>query len=342
MDTGDTVNVLSASNGWFGCAHYRLHLPLGQLAAHGHNIHLPPLDAGRADTHGSASSVYLPDDDRLDWADVIVGQQMANPGLAPHWDRWRAFAPCVYETDDDVFRVDPSNPALPVWVYPGAAEVAQHMISTAALVTTTTDRLADRLAEHAQRVTVLPNCIPAWMLDVQRPRRERLTVGWTGATSHSKDWLAHARPIRRWVLDHPDADLHMIGTDYRRTLEVPARWTDWQPVDRYYRTIDFDIGVAPLADIPFNHTKSPIKLVEYAALGIPAVASAVGPYLDYMRHGETGFLVREPDDWGRYLNMLAADPQMREEMGAKAKQVAAEFTIERRWPEWEAAYRLVL
>jgi hypothetical protein len=39
-------------------------------------------------------------------------------------------------------------------------------------------------------------------------------------------------------------------------------------------------AVAPLADSPFNAAKSDLKLLEYAALGLRTVASAVGPYAD--------------------------------------------------------------
>jgi hypothetical protein len=40
------------------------------------------------------------------------------------------------------------------------------------------------------------------------------------------------------------------------------------------------VGLAPLADEPFNESKSDLKLLEYAGLGLPAVASPVGPYRD--------------------------------------------------------------
>ena len=37
-------------------------------------------------------------------------------------------------------------------------------------------------------------------------------------------------------------------------------------------------AVAPLADTPFNAAKSDLKLLEYAALEVAAVASPTGPY----------------------------------------------------------------
>ncbi|MFC7493256.1 MULTISPECIES: glycosyltransferase [unclassified Nocardioides] len=40
----------------------------------------------------------------------------------------------------------------------------------------------------------------------------------------------------------------------------------------------WDAAVAPLADTEFNGCKSDLKLLEYALLGLPAVASDVGPY----------------------------------------------------------------
>jgi hypothetical protein len=53
--------------------------------------------------------------------------------------------------------------------------------------------------------------------------------------------------------------------------------------------------LAPLAAETFNEAKSDLKLLEYAALGLPAVASPVGPY----RGATTSLTVRAErvTDW---------------------------------------------
>ena len=69
------------------------------------------------------------------------------------------------------------------------------------------------------------------------------------------------------------------------------------------------------------------------------VASDCEAYRGFVRHGETGFLVRYDHEWGRYLRDLVNDEAMRAEMGAAAKRLAAEHTIQERYGAWEAAYR---
>jgi glycosyltransferase involved in cell wall biosynthesis len=110
----------------------------------------------------------------------------------------------------------------------------------------------------------------------------------------------------------------------------------------YLHTLDFDIGIAPLAYNEFNKSKSDLKVLEYASLGIPVVASDFGPYADTVVHGETGFLVKHSHEWSRYLRMLVEDHQLRETMSVNAKLWASERTIQGNVWRWEMAYRAVI
>jgi hypothetical protein len=56
----------------------------------------------------------------------------------------------------------------------------------------------------------------------------------------------------------------------------------------------------------------------------------------------TGFLVRYHHEWALRLRELINDDAMRAEMGAKAKELAAQWTIQCGWQEWEAAYKTAL
>jgi hypothetical protein len=65
----------------------------------------------------------------------------------------------------------------------------------------------------------------------------------------------------------------------------------------------------------FASSKSYIKALEYAALGIPVIASDAEPYRDFVVHGVTGFLVRRDHEWLSYLRELASDDGLRQSMG---------------------------
>lgn len=305
------------------CGYYRITMPLDMMAANGHEAQT-----------GCGWSEQARD------YDVIVGQRIGKVEGLFIWRRLRPTHKLVYETDDDMWTIDPSNIRAHIDHTPGLMDGIEQAIQVSHMVTVSTEPLADVVRKFHDNVVVLPNYIDANMFDIQRPRPEKLTVGWAGGDSHLRDIAMVAMQLRRFFSRNPHVEFHNIGSDYRQVCGLPGRFTGWRSnMFSYYRNIDFDIGIAPLAHTTFNNSKSHIKALEYAALGIPVVASDEPPYRDFVLDGVTGFLVREEHEWGRRLYQLTNDDAMRQEMGAKAKQHAANFTIQKNWHLWEDAYR---
>lgn len=313
-----------------GCGWYRIKLPLGELAKRGHDVTMMPGSEVQA-----APTMPYP---------LIVAQRMDKHAALPSWRRWRAASKLVYEIDDDVFNVDQINTmAYGTFSRVDVQDALSHAAAVADLVTVTVEPLAEVMRQYNPNVAVLPNCVPDELLTHERPHRNRLVVGWAGGASHSFDIAMVAQPLRRFLERNKHVDLHLIGTDYGPTIKAPRRYTEWDSDPwGYYRNIDFDIGIAPLEDTVFTRSKSAIKALEYSALGIPVVASDVRPYRDFVIDGVTGYLVREPHEWGKRLYELANDEAMREEMGRKAREHAAQWSISARAGEWEQAYEGVL
>lgn len=313
------------------CGYYRILLPFRELQRGGHQTRTA---YGEADTDGDE--------------DVIVGERFDRPGVLPSWRRWAPRSRLVYEIDDDVFGVDPANwLAWRVYKHAVPKDVAAHAAQVADLVTVSTEPLAEVIRRETghRNVVVLPNYIDERLLELERPRRDRLVVGWRGGASHVRDLAMVARPLRRFLDRNPRADLHLVGTDFRETFRrhPRCRWTDWSDdIWDYYRTVDFDVAVVPLYPTRFAESKSHIPVLEMAALGIPVVASDSLAYRDFVLDGVTGFLIRREHEWGRRLFELTQDEAMRREMGAKARAHAAAWTIQRNWRQWEQAYQSIL
>jgi glycosyltransferase involved in cell wall biosynthesis len=304
------------------CGYYRVTLPLDALAAHGHQI------GTSYGWHNDARGHR-----------VIVGQRVSKIEALPIWRRLRPNHRLVWETDDDLWSVDPSNLAA-YWAYGASTlDAAEAAIDAAHMVTVSTQPLADLLRQRHNNVVLLPNRIDGRMLDIERPRRDRVTVGWAGGDSHLRDIGMIAGTLARYCRRNPDVRVHTIGTDFRRALRLPGDFTPWQAqIWDYYRALDFDIGLAPLVASTFNNAKSSIKCVEYASLGIPVIASDEPPYREFVEHGVNGFLVKRDHEWATYLNYLVADEGLRKDMGAAAKERAAEQTIQKHWHAWADAY----
>lgn len=317
---------------WHGGGYYRLTLPFDELAKHGH------------ETSYALSTL----DQEPDGADVFVGQIVggSNQPIVHAW--WRHIireCPVVYEIDDDLFEIEQVNPMYDVYSNPVNTDSISHCMEISDVVTVTTSILAERIAKINPNVVVLPNCIDEALLKLQRPQRDRLTVGWAGGDSHMRDIESVAYGLKRTMDWNKDIDVHFVGADFRFLIKSPRKilYTPFQTDTwDYYRAIDFDIGIAPLVPTYFAEAKSHIRVLEYAALGIPVVASDSAPYRDFVIDGVTGFLVKHDHEWGRRLNDLIHDEAMRTEMGAKAREAASQWTIQNHWQEWESAYRGIM
>ena len=305
-------------------------LPLTELGRHGWDVRL---------TAGCE-----PDSEEVKTYPLIVGQRFDKFDVMPAWRQLALRHRLVYELDDDIWHVLLTNwNAHQMYARADTQDVVEHCIEVADMVQVSTAPLAELVWPFNKNVEILPNCVPAWVLDVQRPRRQECTVGWFGSASHGEDVQAIAVPVRKVLYANPAVRLHIMGTDFRPTFGISqTRYTGWLPDPDYFRVIDFDIGLCPLADYRFNASKSGLKAMQYMALGIPVIATDAEPYRGVVTDGVNGFLVRSGAQWRDRLNTLIRDGSLREQMGASAKAAARAWTYEGNWQRWDEAYRKVL
>jgi hypothetical protein len=331
--------------GWLadktGCGHLRIMQPMDALA--------------RERGYNTAYDVRMVDgEEKL--PKTLVGQRVCKDGPSNLWfhigvkkDRPRT----VYELDDDLWNVDHTNVKAFRWFMGGIDDQGvQHnvqvniarSIALADVATCTTEPLAEIMRQFNPNVEIIPNYIPRWVTEWERPRRDQLTIGWGGSGTHGMDWAAEGPQINRF-LKRSGMTFRLIGGNAkqaREQLKLPVDQVSaagWIPsVEDYWRSIDYDIGVIPLKHHLFNQSKSHLKFLENAALGIPTVASNAGPYSNAIEHGKTGFLVRRDHEWGKYLRDLVNDEAMREEIGANAKAWAKTQVLEDHIDEWAKVF----
>jgi glycosyltransferase involved in cell wall biosynthesis len=312
------------------CNWYRIELPCAEYNRRGGNAEW-----------STEMPLWVPID-----ADIVIGQRVALPEASTVWQKLCRLgrSRMVLELDDDLWNIPPSNTKAHKAFTPRLLENLRRNIEASDVVTVTTDVLAEVVAVHNPNVHVVPNRIPAWLLEHQRPQRDEFTVGWAGGPSHTIDWDDPAPQIGRFLNRNPTVRTHLMGGMFssmrtwpRNQVQV-TKWVDSLP--DYYRALDFDVALAPLAAHVFNSSKSNVRLVEMAALGIPVVANNNGPYADQSLHGQRGFLVNADHEWGSHLRRLAQDDAMRAQMGRNARQWAAQHTVEGNLDSWLTAWQV--
>ena len=316
---------------WVSCtnAYYRAIEPVTVMAGRGHEI-VPPPD-------GDGDAVL----GRLQTCDVVHVYRRSDEATRKILRQLtRAGTPITFDNDDDHTSVPKESPNYREWrgakgqrVFAATVEVAR----MAKVFTTTNNALAEKYGRAGvERIEVIPNHVPVAALRPPR-RNDGLVVGWVAKGEHYADaaLIDIAGALRRLMEKHPHLRVRCIGVD----LKLPGRYEHVPSVD--YRQLpdaiqQFDIGIAPIADIPCNHARSDIKLKEYAAAGVPWLASPVGPYAAY-GEDQGGRLV--PDDgWFDALDRLVSQDRERTRLARRAQRWAKTQTIAAVADRWERVF----
>jgi glycosyltransferase involved in cell wall biosynthesis len=332
----------------------RVHIWTADAAGSGwYRGHLVALGLSWLGHHMSMGQRRPPDEEPLD---AMIGCRIAMPGASK---AWRALKErgirLVLDLDDDYFHLDPANQAaVAVWT----PEMQQSLAANLALsdvVTCCSEPLAEVLREYAVDVRVVPNGLPAQYLSVPRDYEavgRPLYVGWAGSGSTVAELPLAARALSR-IADYRRPGgvmVRLVGITPEQAMQRGLKGTrvgalGWVPQpEQYLRDVvsEFDVWVAPYRDIAFNRAKFATKALEAGFLGIPLVASGIGPYRDAVVHGETGFLVPPGQEhlFGRYVKRLVDDAGLRQRMGLAARSRASRSILQALNQQWDAVVRV--
>lgn len=333
-----------------GSGHYRMALPCQALRVAGHRTLLGTL-------HGNADTGELgvkPWGGEVQFGfDVIVIQRWMHALGAQVIRAARAFGQTVINDVDDWWEgVDPANPAFAATA-PGANPAVnrdhyRQALAASDLIVCSTPFLALRLRRLGE-TRLVRNRLDLERWSLSEASGGPITAGWVGVTGmRSAGDLEALRGILGPFLNRHDGWAYnggyrwgdptfdqRTGVDPRRTIHSPMTTVEDYP--SLFR--GFDVGLVPLADKPFNEAKSAIKGMEYAASGIPFVASATPEYRWLADQG-IGRVARRPKDWVHHLEALERmGPEGRAEEGRTAAFRVSALDVSGLAAEWSAILR---
>jgi hypothetical protein len=286
--------------------------------------------------------------DALHGCDVVHVHRYHDPATRKAASMWRQTGTgVVWDNDDDLTDV----PGRPRDRVAGGALKSQEahvsvksMLGIAHVVTTPSRVLAEQYrAWGAEHVEVVENFLPGdYDVGDPPPPHSGVTIGWTAGEEHHYDMVQLG--IRDTLIallgEHPDVRVASIGLE----LGIPderyrhRRLVQYKDLARHVAA--FDIGIAPLADIGFNRARSNVKLKEYAAAGVPWLASPLGPYLG-LGERQGGQLVAD-DGWHAALTRLITDARRRRKLAKRGLKWAAGETAAGNIEQWERALTLAV
>lgn len=204
--------------------------------------------------------------------------------------------PIIYEIDD--LLID-----IPVWnyahkYYKENEQYIKQMMGIVHGLTVSTEKLKEVYSKYNPHIEVVPNHLPKFIWgDIKpkhenQPRETRPRILWAGSENHFAvaqmgmkggdfgdellNFIRKTTDKYQWVLcgGKPQELLDLIRN---KKIEYHG-WRNIFEYPTFLKSLDVDIAVAPLMPGLFNECKSNIKMLEYTALGIPAVYSKIEPY----------------------------------------------------------------
>lgn len=139
--------------------------------------------------------------------------------------------------------------------------------------------------------------------------------------------LAHKKVVK----SYPDALLLLVGKihtkqlDFLKSLNMTRKviYVGWQPDDNFRLYLGAsDVFLLPMRDSAYDRARWPLRLGDYLAAGRPTVATALPEIKKVV--SECGLLAKpdDPEDFANKLLEVIRDPDLREKMGKRARELA--------------------
>lgn len=202
-------------------------------------------------------------------------------------------------------------------------KAAQHVVTCTPYLTEVAERYNKKVTDISSTINT-ETYIPVNAYH----NNDELILGWSGSHSTAQflhlltpvlQELSKRRPFKLVVMG--DAHFTMEGVN----VEALA-WTAEREVPTLQR---FDIGLYPLPlDNDWVLGKSGLKALQYMAVGVPVIATAIGTNFRIMVDGENGFLVTTENEWLARLEELMDNPALRKRIGLAGRDnVEAHYSI---------------
>lgn len=280
-------------------------------------------------------------------ADVVILSRPARKWWADVIPFIQGYGIRVIVDIDDLFdKIHPKNQAFAAYD-PNRDFLRNHQwcdeaCKRADLVTCATPALQKRYG-YGHSV-VLPNLVPERYLQIEDVYRRPADIGWTGSVHTHPEDLQATKGAVPLVMDANGWGFRVVGdgdgvADALGLREEPD--TSGLVAFAFYaeEMSKITVGIVPLADTAFNRAKSCLKMIEFAALGVPVIATAT-PDNERMAELGVGRTVEHPSHWRKLLTRMVKNRDFRDEVGGHGREVMARHTYEAQCDRWSFAWGL--
>ena len=259
---------------------------------------------------------------RLPFYDIVYIHLWVTPFGPPVFERLFAIinGNILYDIDDMIFLGHQSNANALIRSLKGKNKPL-YLMKKARHVIVCTPKLDSFVQQYNSNTTDISSTInmQAYIPVNTYTNAHKIVIGWSGSHSTVKYLHLLDDTFRELKKSH-DFHLFIMGVKEFEIEGVPCEVVEWTAESEVPNLQKIDIGVYPLPDEDWVYGKSGLKALQYMALGIPTIATAIGANHRIIENGVSGFLVKSKEEWLNTLKKLIDDQQLRKQTGQKARE----------------------
>jgi len=202
------------------------------------------------------------------------------------------------------------------------------------IIVTSNEELTRNIKNQGAKVsvrTIIDSHEMADSLQKKHLKKETLNVSWYGVGDNYFYFVKRFKTIfdksfikfswasgenEKWISEWGFTKNINMELDWRLAPECKNSWQNF--------LLKSDVGIVPV----YDQIKSPHKILNYMALGIPVICSPIDSHKRIIKHGENGFFANNDRDWIQYLHLLR-DWELRKKIGKEAIKTAKEhYSVE--------------
>lgn len=236
-------------------------------------------------------------------------------------------AKIIYDFDDAIWNHDISAANRALGWLKNPAKVAD-ITALADLVFVGNQYLADYALKYNSRVEIIPSTINLDYYKIsKKPATEKVLIGWSGSLTtieHFKVIIPVLEKVKAKYGDRVAFKVFGVSDYVHEGLGITG--IQWTPQNEVSEICTFDIGIMPLPDNKWTKGKCGMKGLQYMALEVATIMTAVGVNKDIIQEGENGFLAITDEEWFEKICLLVESKELREKFGK-----AGRLTIEQHY-----------
>lgn len=228
--------------------------------------------------------------------------------------------PRVLDVDDAIWLTNPRGKQAAAWL---ARQVDAVIAGNG--------YLAKWYGQYNKNVFIIPTAIDTeqyFPADLDRRMEKQFcTIGWIGTSGNFSNLEIVKHALMTVLNNHPNSRVLIISD------RQPVGWSfdgkrlvfrKWSAKTELRDLQDMDIGLMPLLDNKWTRGKCSFKMLQYLAVGIPAVVSPVGMNRDILNSADVGYGPLCQKDWVNALSRLCQSADLRRVKGCNGRKLVEE------------------